>query len=143
MTTSEAELSSERELVEAAKTSREAFGELHDRYVVRTYRYAYRRTGSHHDAEEVTSETFRRALEHLHQYRWEGVPFGAWLHRIAANLVVERHRKERTREPLDEALGLVDGDLRPEQVAEAREEAGVPVGDTLEEVVQLAKEKLG
>lgn len=118
------ELDRERELVKAARSSKEAFEQLYDRYVVRIYCYAYARTGSHHDAEDLTSETFRRALEHIGSYRWEGVAFGAWLHRIAANLVIERHRREHAREPLDEVLGLADGDPRPEEVAEAREEAG-------------------
>ncbi|MHB0868297.1 MAG: RNA polymerase sigma factor [Chloroflexota bacterium] len=123
MTTSETEYSSERELVEAAKTSREAFGELYDRYVVRIYRYAYRRTGSHHDAEELTSETFRRAMEHMGRYRWDDVPFGAWIHRIAANLVIDRFRRERAMEPLEEALESADGDPQPEQAVLDAEEA--------------------
>ncbi len=125
MTAPELGLHRERELVEAARVSREAFGELYDRYVARIYRYAYARTGSHQDAEDLTSETFRRALEHIGSYRWEGVAFGAWLHRIAANLAIERHRRARIGEPLDEVLGLADGDLRPEEVVEAREEAGL------------------
>lgn len=124
MTASETELVRERELVEAAKISREAFALLYDRYVARIYRYACARTGSHQDAEDLTSETFRRALEHLDGYRWEGIPFGAWLHRIAANLLIERYRKECLKEPLDMRLGLADDNPLPEQVTLAREEAG-------------------
>lgn len=122
MATFEAELAHERLLVEEARVSREAFGLLYDRYVVRIYRYAYARTGSHQDAEDLTSETFRRALEHIGSYRWQGSPFGAWLHRIATNLIIGRYRKERPEEPLDGVFGLANGDPGPEQVALVRQE---------------------
>ncbi|MGI5836141.1 MAG: RNA polymerase sigma factor [Chloroflexota bacterium] len=124
MTISEAEPANERELVKAAKDSREAFGLLYDRYVGRIYRYAYARTGSHHDAEDLTAEAFRRALQNIGSYRCEGVPFGAWLHRIVANLVIDRHRKVRPNEPLEKVSGLADRNARPEEIVAAREEAG-------------------
>lgn len=119
-----AQLASDRELVEAAKASREGFGLLYDRCVAQVYRYAYARTGSHQDAEDVTSETFRRALEHIDSYDWQGIPLLAWLYRIASNMIVDRHRKERPREPLEQALGLADGGSPPDEVAVARDEAG-------------------
>ena len=114
---SDLQLEHELDLVEAARTSPEAFGSLYDRYVLPICRFAYARTGSHQDAEDVTSETFRRALEHIDRYRWQGKPFAAWLYRIASNLIVSRHRQERAREPLDVALHVVDGDPQPHQVA--------------------------
>lgn len=120
---SEIQLEHELDLVEAARKSPEAFASLYDRYVLPIYRFAYARTGSHQDAEDVTSETFRRALEHIDRYRWQGNPFGAWLYRIAANLIVSRHRKERPREPLEMAMHLADGDPQPHQVALVRDEA--------------------
>lgn len=124
MRASEAELARERELVEAAKTRREEFGRLYDHYFPRIYRYAYRQTGSHPEAEDLTAETFRRALEHLDGYHWQGHPFGAWLFRIAANLVVSRHRQARPQGRLDESFELADGDPLPEEAALAREEVG-------------------
>ena len=110
----EGQFTGERELVDAAKASREHFGLLYDRYVAQVYRYAYARTDSHHDAEDVTSETFRRALEHIGGYVWQGKPFGAWLYRIAANVIIDRRRVERPREPFEQALELADGALPPE-----------------------------
>ncbi len=121
---SEAQLASDRQLVEAAKASREGLGLLYDRCVAQVYRYAYARTGSHQDAEDVTSETFRRALEHIDSYDWQGSPFLAWLYRIASNIIVDRHRKERPREPLERALGIADDASTPDEVAVARDEAG-------------------
>lgn len=120
---SDAPLEYEREMVEMAKVSREGFGLLYDRYVTQVYRYCYGKTGSHEDAEDVTAETFRRALENIERYTWRGNPFGAWLYRIAANLIISEHRRSRPRESLDNALELADGDPLPEQVAVATDEA--------------------
>jgi RNA polymerase sigma-70 factor, ECF subfamily len=86
------ELTEEATLVERARTDPDAFAGLYDRYVQRVYRYAYARLGSHPDAEDLTAQTFHRALERLEQYQWRGMPFGAWLFRIAHNLVVDRRR---------------------------------------------------
>jgi RNA polymerase sigma-70 factor (ECF subfamily) len=86
------ELAEEAALVERARTDPDAFAGLYDRYVQRVYRYTYTRLGSHPDAEDVTAQTFHRALERLEQYEWRGAPFGAWLFRIARNLVADRRR---------------------------------------------------
>ncbi len=87
------DLAVEADLVALATVEPEAFGRLYDRYVGRVYRYAFRRLSSHPDAEDVTSQTFRRALEGLAGYTWQGAPFGAWLFRIAHNQIVDRRRQ--------------------------------------------------
>jgi RNA polymerase sigma-70 factor (ECF subfamily) len=89
---SPAELDAERRLVEAAQVDATRFGELYERYVDAIYSFSYHQTGSHQQAEEVTAETFERALRHLPRYRWRGVPYSALLYRIAAS-VVSRHRR--------------------------------------------------
>lgn len=89
----------EQRLVEQAQRDPKAFGVLYDQYVDRVYRYCYRRTGSHYEAEELTAQTFRRALEGLPKYEWRGTPFGAWLFRIAGNLIVDRSKRREV--PLD------------------------------------------
>ena len=89
---SAAELDAERRLVEAAQADPARFGELYERYVDAIYSFSYHQTGSHQQAEEVTAETFERALKHLPGYRWRGVPYSALLYRIAAS-VVSRHRR--------------------------------------------------
>ncbi|HHX43574.1 MAG TPA: sigma-70 family RNA polymerase sigma factor [Chloroflexi bacterium] len=110
--------------VEAAKTSPEAFGELYEQYVDRIYSYIYHRVGNVHDAEDLTSRTFYRALSHLSTYEDKGVPFSAWLYRIAHNLVANWHR-DRGRRPviaLDEIVLRSRADLHPERVVESNDE---------------------
>jgi RNA polymerase sigma-70 factor, ECF subfamily len=87
------DLNDEAELVAAAKRDPAAFGPLYERYVDQIYRFAYRRTGNHADAEDVTAQTFQQALAALPSYEWRGLPFGAWLYRIASNII---HRRGRT-----------------------------------------------
>src|SRR5258705_2919516 len=77
----------ENSLVEHAKVDAAAFGELYQRYVARIYNYASYRTRNHHDAEDVTARVFQRALQHIPSYIDRGIPFSAWLYRIAHNLV--------------------------------------------------------
>lgn len=82
----------EAALVAAAQRDPRAFGPLYELYVDRIYRFAYRRVGTHHDAEDVTAQTFQQALQALPAYEWRGLPFGAWLFRIAGNIVNRRGR---------------------------------------------------
>jgi RNA polymerase sigma-70 factor (ECF subfamily) len=90
---SPAELDDERRLIEAAQEDGARFGELYERYVDAIYSFSYHQTGSHPQAEEVTAETFERALKHLPGYRWRGVPYGALLYRIAASVVSRQRRR--------------------------------------------------
>jgi RNA polymerase sigma-70 factor (ECF subfamily) len=82
----------EAALVAAAQRDLMNFEPLYDLYVDRIYRYAYRRVGTHHDAEDVTAQTFQQALQALPNYEWRGLPFGAWLFRIAGNIINRRGR---------------------------------------------------
>ncbi|MEL6150451.1 MAG: sigma-70 family RNA polymerase sigma factor [Chloroflexota bacterium] len=103
--TSYADLS-DIELVQMAKDDKEAFGEIYERYLDKIYRYCYYRVGSAKDAEDLTSRVFYRALAHVDGYEDRGVPFQAWLYRIAHNLVANHHRDRSRRKiiPLDEYI---------------------------------------
>ena len=79
-------------LARASEGDRDAFGELYARYVDRIFNYVYYRTGNTHDAEDLTARVFKRAMNHIHNYTDRGVPFSAWLYRIAHNLVANWHR---------------------------------------------------
>jgi RNA polymerase sigma-70 factor, ECF subfamily len=82
----------EAALVAAAQRDPRAFGPLYELYVDRIYRFAYRRVGTHHEAEDITAQTFQQALQALPAYQWRGLPFGAWLFRIAGNIINRRGR---------------------------------------------------
>lgn len=114
-------------LVARAKVDAEAFGALYERYVNKIYAYVYYRTGNPHDAEDLTARVFQRALAGLDRYTSRGLPFSAWLYRIAHNLVANWHRDQGRRQYL--ALHQVERyDLpalqadAPEALAETREE---------------------
>jgi RNA polymerase sigma-70 factor (TIGR02952 family) len=75
----------------------EAFGALYDRYLELVYRYVYYRVGAHALAEDITSETFLRALRRMNAFTWQGKDFGAWLVTIARNLVLDHFKSGRYR----------------------------------------------
>ncbi len=87
------------EIIQDLEQNPDAFGELYEKYVDRIYNYIYHRVGNVHDAEDLTSRTFFRALSHIGSYRDVGLPFSAWLYRIAHNLLANWHR-DRGRRPL-------------------------------------------
>ncbi len=117
----------ERALVDKARKDAHAFGVLYQQHVGRIYNYIYQRTGSSTDAEDLTARTFTKAFVHLESYVFQGVPFSAWLYRIAHNAVANWHRDRHRHQmvSLDTALdhGVEEG--RPESLAQSREEQGV------------------
>lgn len=109
-------------LVARAGTDPAAFGTLYDRYLPSIYRYMYRRCGNHHEAEDLTSQTFHRALDRLPAFEWRGAPFGAWLFRIAHNLAIDWARARR---PVGSLDGLAERGYEP---------AGSDAGDSADGV---------
>ena len=97
----------ERLLIEAAQKDPRRFGELYERNFERVYAYVARRVGGRHEAEDVTAEVFHHALANLSNFEWRGVPFAAWLFRIAANATADRLKK-LSRERLDPASADLD-----------------------------------
>jgi len=75
----------------------EAFGELYDRYLDLVYRYVYYRVGSAQVAEDLTSETFLRALRRITSFTWQGRDVGAWFVTIARNLIADHYKSSRYR----------------------------------------------
>jgi len=85
-------------LVELARGGdTEAFGLLYDHYHTSVYRFVYYRVGSVAVAEDLTAETFFRALRGMSSFRWQGKDFGAWLTTIARNLTTDHYKAGRTR----------------------------------------------
>jgi RNA polymerase sigma-70 factor, ECF subfamily len=113
----------ESRLVELARDDPEAFGELYLRNVDRIYTYVFYRVGNAADAEDLTARTFYQALGGIHRYVDQGVPFLAWLYRIAHNLVANHHRtRARWKETsLEQRENQVKTTERPERTVESSE----------------------
>ena len=108
------EVSDELVLAQASQGDRDAFGVLYQKYVGRIYNYIYYRTGSIHDAEDLTARVFFRAMRHIRTYTDRGLPFSAWLYRIAHNLVANWHRDNNRRKEItldDAIISKHNGDL--------------------------------
>ncbi len=91
-------------LARRAGKDQAAFGELYERHVTAIYRYVFYRVGNEEDAEDLTARVFMRAMKHVGHYDDRGVPFTAWLYRIAHNVVANYHRDNSRHPsiPLDE-----------------------------------------
>jgi len=98
----------------------EAFAQLYEKHFDKIYRYVALKIGNQAEAEDMAQQVFLNALESISSYKWKGIPFSAWLFRIAHNQVVDYLRK-RTRRPatsLDESLTVSDSD--PQRMAERK-----------------------
>ena len=85
-------------LVERAQAGESAaFGLLYDRYVDTVFRFVYFRVGNRQLAEDLTSDTFLRALKRIGSFTWQGRDLGAWLVTIARNLVADHFKSGRYR----------------------------------------------
>ena len=83
----------ERLVRKAAQGDARAFGELYDEYVDRVYSFVRARVSSSHDAEDLTETVFLKAYEAIGRYDDRGLPFSAWLFRIARNVTIDWHRR--------------------------------------------------
>ena len=103
-------------LKQAAGGDEHAFGMLYERYVGRIYNYVYYRTGNQYDAEDLTARVFLRAMKHIQNYQDRGIPFSAWLYRIAHNLVANWHRDNSRRQEvaLEDTYLVYQGREHPE-----------------------------
>jgi RNA polymerase sigma-70 factor, ECF subfamily len=111
-------------LIQRAQQDPAAFEPLYERYVAQIYAYCYYRVGNAQDAEDITARAFYQALTHLNRYTARGVPFSAWLFRIAHNLVANWHRDTGRRHSvsLDAAIDTPDPGRSLTDHAEGNEE---------------------
>jgi RNA polymerase sigma-70 factor (ECF subfamily) len=112
----------------------EAFGMLYDHYNQSVYRFVYYRVGSVTLAEDLTSETFFRALRSMGSFRWQGKDFGAWLMTIARNLTADHYKSSRTR------LEMTTEDMTPNDSATEGPEGSVLSTLTNETLLRALKD---
>ena len=122
------DLNQEKQLVEAAKTNIESFGRLYDFYFPKVYAFVASKIYNRDDAEDITGDIFMKALENFRNFEWRGVPFGAWLFRIARNTLNDyygKYAKTRTSD-IDKAFGVSEYEEKtsPHKKAAQEELAG-------------------
>jgi RNA polymerase sigma-70 factor (ECF subfamily) len=88
-------LKDEKELIKEAKKNPEAFGELYEQHYSKIFGYILKRVANLEIAQDITSETFFKALKKLWQFRWRNISFSAWLYRIASNEIANYFRKNK------------------------------------------------
>jgi RNA polymerase sigma-70 factor, ECF subfamily len=93
----------DRLLIEAAQADPARFAELYENNFERVYAYILRRVSDRAETEDLTAEVFHHALANLKKYEWRGIPFAAWLFRIAGNLISDRWQKKKREQPAEEA----------------------------------------
>jgi len=103
----------------AQQGDQEAFARLYEENFDKIYRYLSLRVGDRMEAEDMTQQVFLKALQSITSFKWRGVPFTAWLYRIARNQVIDHQRKKGKRQPdvpIDESLASNADD--PQAIAE-------------------------
>jgi RNA polymerase sigma-70 factor (ECF subfamily) len=96
------EQAEERLLVEAAQKDPSRFAELYEINFERVYAFVARRVSDRDAAEDLTSEVFHKALANLRRFEWRGIPFAAWLLRIAGNAIADRAQRAGKELPMDD-----------------------------------------
>ena len=102
------QLQAERRLVESSQRDPRRFAKIYDRYFDRIYAFALTRTGNRAAAEDLTADTFRQAFENLSRFQWRGVPFSAWLFRIASNAASDYYQRASREQELPQTVDQGD-----------------------------------
>ncbi len=111
----------ERLLIEAAQQDPARFAELYEINFERVYAYVVRRVGNRTETEDLTAEVFHHALANLKRFEWRGIPFAAWLFRIAANLISDRW--QRSSREVDDPDQIESAQASPAQIEEVERRA--------------------
>jgi RNA polymerase sigma-70 factor (ECF subfamily) len=109
-----AEADAERLLIEAAQKDPARFAELYENNFDRVYAYIAWRIRDRNEAEDLTSEVFHHALASLPRFEWRGVPFAAWLFKIASNAIIDRSK--RAAKEQQAALVELPTDVNPQEI---------------------------
>ena len=114
----------ERALIDRSKKDPAAFGWIYDAHFDAIFHYILYRVGTVHTAEDLTAQTFYKALNNLWKFRWTGAPISAWLYRIATNEVNShfRQKKNKIYTDIDEMSNYLEDEVnRPDREVETAE----------------------
>src|SRR5712691_3389214 len=113
----------ERRLIEAAQSDPARFADVYENYFESVYAYVARRVRNRDEAEDLTAEVFRKALASLPRFKWRGVPFAAWLFRIASNMIADRAKRVAKEVSFDESGAMErGGSLRVKKSADTSQQ---------------------
>src|ERR1700758_3721828 len=103
------QIEAEELLIKAAQKNPRDFAPLYEKYFERIVSYIYHRIENKDEAFEITAQVFYKALSNLSKYKSRGLPFSAWLFRIASNEMNHRFRKNISQRTLNiDDLGLIE-----------------------------------
>jgi RNA polymerase sigma-70 factor, ECF subfamily len=112
----------ERLLIEAAQQDPARFADLYEINFERIYAYIVKRVRDRAETEDLTAEVFQQALANLKRFEWRGIPFAAWLFRIAANLISDRWQRTGREIPDDSGI-LESAQVSPAEIEEVERRA--------------------
>lgn len=129
-------LEKEAELITQARADTQAFHALYEHYLPQVYRYVYYRVGSKEETEDIVSQTFLQALEHLKSYQQRGISFSHWLYRIAGHILYHHHRRRKKESSMPDTgweVGVTDEQLEQLDLLKALQ----ALPDTQQQVLTL------
>ena len=113
------ELNAEWELVRRAQEYDEAaLHSLYETYYPKIYNYAFLQMGDVQASEDLAADVMLKMLESIKSYKFRGLPFGAWMFRIARNRLIDLHRRRRRRGEVDLSATLTSALANPQELAE-------------------------
>ena len=115
-------IASEEEQIRAAQKDPRAFAPLYESYYLRIFKYVFQRTGNEDATADITSTVFAKAINNLPKYEFRGVPFSAWLFRVAQNELNQAFRKNKAQRSVQ---------IQSEQLEALVEETDERYSDTL------------
>lgn len=101
-----------------------AVAALYEKYYPKIYNYAFMQMGDAQASEDLASDVMLKMIESIHKYTFRGLPFGAWVFRIARNRLIDLHRRRRRRGEVDLSSGLSSALASPQALAERALERG-------------------
>jgi RNA polymerase sigma-70 factor (ECF subfamily) len=134
------QITAEEAEIEAARGNPNKFAPLYNRYYARILGFVYQRVETKDDAYDITAQTFIAALENIGKYKSQGVPFSAWLFRIACNELNRFYKKAKVRKAInidDTQVAEVLGELGEENSAVTDERLMKAIQQLDEEEIQL------
>jgi len=111
----------ERLAIEGAQRDPALFAQLYENNFERVYAFIARRVGDRYVTEDLTSEVFHHALANLSRFEWRGVPFAAWLFKIARNAIIDRAKRASKEGGLPPSLDIPEG-FSPQDIEEEIEQ---------------------